>query len=138
MTKTYTFDEQLVSDLHKDAYGYRPCQSFWEDWAAGTDDTRQATWDDLVEDVEREAELERAENQRRVDEFEAKVATQMSYGAADRQTAIVWILDSMGPEFLDDAVRYDGDWMTYTLGLPYRYDVELKPALDLLLNKKSR
>ena len=30
----YTFDENLVSDLHKDAYGFRPSQSFWATFAA--------------------------------------------------------------------------------------------------------
>ncbi len=27
-TSGYTFDEDIVSDLHKDAYGFRPCEGF--------------------------------------------------------------------------------------------------------------
>ncbi len=29
---TYTFDDQTISDLHKDARGFRPFGAFVEDW----------------------------------------------------------------------------------------------------------
>ena len=57
MDKTYTFSDQLVSDLHKDAYGYRPSEAFWLDWSRGTDDDRQSMWDDLLWVVDYEVAL---------------------------------------------------------------------------------
>ena len=40
--KTYTFCEDSISDLHKDAYGMRPGEGFWQRWREATDDEKQA------------------------------------------------------------------------------------------------
>jgi hypothetical protein len=45
---TYTFDENLISDLHKDAYGFRPDVSFWATFAAFNPDQKQALWDSMI------------------------------------------------------------------------------------------
>lgn len=47
----YTFDERSVSDLHKDAYGFRPGESFWTEWQASDMDGKQALWDLMIEDL---------------------------------------------------------------------------------------
>jgi len=44
----YTFDSNIVSDLHKDAHGFRPTEYFWEEWDQCGDDNRQAMWDSLI------------------------------------------------------------------------------------------
>ncbi len=44
----YTYDELIVSDLHKDAYGYRPREWFWEQWDAYSDDDKKIVWDNLL------------------------------------------------------------------------------------------
>ena len=44
----YTFDENLISDLHKDAYGFRPDMSFWATFAAFNPDQKQALWDSML------------------------------------------------------------------------------------------
>jgi len=51
-TRNYTFDENIVSDLYKDAYGHRPGEYFWADWDACNDDAKQHLWDRLVEYLE--------------------------------------------------------------------------------------
>lgn len=56
----YTFDEQIVSDLHKDARGYRPTEYFWEEWSQCGDDTRQAMWDNLIEELAAAAAREKS------------------------------------------------------------------------------
>jgi hypothetical protein len=49
----YTFSEELLSDLHKDARGFRPrSEWFWHDWNTSDDDGKQAIWDNLVEELE--------------------------------------------------------------------------------------
>ena len=52
MTK-YTYDENIVSDLHKTVHGFQPNGFFWDCWINGTDDDRQEIWDDLVHAIER-------------------------------------------------------------------------------------
>jgi len=44
----FTFDEISVSDLHKDAYGKRPSESWWYGWAHATDEQKQLMWDHMV------------------------------------------------------------------------------------------
>tara|TARA_R110000868_G_scaffold150371_1_gene373528 strand:- start:582 stop:962 length:381 start_codon:yes stop_codon:yes gene_type:complete len=46
---TYTFADELISDLHKDAHGFRPSASFMDAWRFDSDEGKQATWDYLVE-----------------------------------------------------------------------------------------
>jgi hypothetical protein len=36
MEKQYTYDERIVSDLYKEAYGSRPRADFWAKWDKGT------------------------------------------------------------------------------------------------------
>ena len=49
----YTFSEELLSDLHKDARGFRPrSEWFWNNWNTSNDDGKQAIWDNLVEELE--------------------------------------------------------------------------------------
>lgn len=52
----YDFDENVISDLHKDAYGFRPDQSFWGLWAASNPEQKQAVWDNLIDILNRSTE----------------------------------------------------------------------------------
>jgi hypothetical protein len=48
MPKIYTFNEIEVSDLHKDAYGFRPSESFWTEWQLANNDEKQFIWDEMI------------------------------------------------------------------------------------------
>ena len=113
-TTQFTFDEDTISDLHKDAYGFRPTESFWTFWNEATDVQKQATWDSLVDTMEASVAREREEQARSVEIFEALVAKTISHGAQDRETALRWIMDESG---------CDGDWdyLAWANGLPYQY-----------------
>ena len=110
----YTYDVDTVSDLHKDAYGFRPSELFWEEWIGSTDAERQAIWDSLERALEVSMEIERENEQRAIDRFEALVRVNIDAGAEDRETALRWIMD---------ASRANGDWeyLCWEYGLPYRY-----------------
>jgi len=110
----YTFDNDTVSDLHKDAYGFRPSELFWEEWIGATDAERQAIWDSLERALEVSMEIERENEQRAIDRFEALVRVNINAGAEDRETALRWIMDASGA---------NGDWeyLCFKYGLPYRY-----------------
>ena len=48
----YTFDENTLSDLHKDARGSRPRSDFfWDTWNQADNDGKQAIWDGLVDEM---------------------------------------------------------------------------------------
>ena len=114
---TYTFDEQIVSDLHKDAYGFRPREYFWAEWNNSTDAEKQVIWDRLCAALDAEIERERQEQEAAMAHFEAHVRHNMELGAPDRNTAIRWIIQSLDLDDMD--MQYGGSRVCYDLSLPY-------------------
>ena len=53
----YTFDSNTASDLHKEAYGFRPSVDWSSRWKLANNDTKQAIWDDLLVAAERREKL---------------------------------------------------------------------------------
>jgi citrate lyase beta subunit len=90
-----------VSDLYKDAYGFRPGADFWSDWKNASNKTKQKVWDDLLIDLEHSIERDRADAARAAEEFLGRIEQMIEYGAADYETALRWIVDAEGP-FDDD------------------------------------
>ena len=87
----YTFDEQILSDLHKDARGFRPRgEFFWASWNESDNDGKQAIWDNLISEldvVNREDALREAEA---LEDFKARITDVIGLGAGDRETALRW------------------------------------------------
>ena len=115
METKYTFDENTVSDLHKDAHGWRPREYFWAEWHAASDDGKQAIWEDLIDDLK--DSNEREERQQK----DAIAAT---------EKRIQEILDTVVGSTRADAIRYldeaydtrgDINFLEYHLGVPYGY-----------------
>ena len=111
---TYTYDEHTVSDLHKDAYGFRPKEMFWAEWDASDEDGKQGIWDYLIEAFNAEQQAERLRKERAIADFESRVSLMMEVGAPTREVAIKWIVES-----LDAGVGDDAGYVCYLLGLPY-------------------
>lgn len=88
---SYTFDENIVSDLHKDAYGFRPRSDFWSMWDSYSNDEKQVEWDSLCDVMENSINEEKREQERAVADFETLVASTISYGAGNRVTALRWL-----------------------------------------------
>jgi hypothetical protein len=115
METKYTFDENTVSDLHKDAHGWRPREYFWAEWHAASNDGKQAIWEDLIDDLE--DSNDREERQQK----DAIAAT---------EKRIQEILDTVVGSTRADAIRYldeaydtrgDINFLEYHLGVPYGY-----------------
>jgi predicted deacylase len=111
---TYTFDEDIVSDLHKDAFGFRPSVCFWDNWKSFNDDEKQVEWDSLLVALENT----NAEDSRRekvaIEDFEKLVTMTQHCGAITRDRSLKWIMDGSD---------CSGDWeyFCYKHGLPYSY-----------------
>jgi len=110
---TYTFDANLISDLHKDAYGYRPTNVFWHRWLGDTDDKKQETWDRLCEAVRISIAEEKAAEEAAIAKFEDLV-TNLMHPGTNRERVIAWLMQSEGADG-------DYDYFTHTQGLPYGY-----------------
>lgn len=125
----YTFDENTVSDLHKDARGYRPREYFWAEWNAATDFDRQAIWDGLLRELAAELARERDAYARAEIEFHQRIQGAMVLGAADELTAIRWILEA--EEFTDNDLAYGSDYVAFHFGLPYKgeFDQQIQTVI---------
>jgi hypothetical protein len=62
--------DQCVSDLHKDAYGFRPSRRFLNKWEEMTPAQKQTEWEYLCRESDNRADEERRLNERRLVEFE--------------------------------------------------------------------
>lgn len=126
----YTFDEDTVSDLHKDAYGFRPREGFWSHWNLSTMDEKQEIWDGLIRALKATMAEEQAAEEAAVAAFESQIVENMSMGAKTRTDAVRWILDSLNLSEYDRA--YGGSYVCFELGLPYsmqgEFDLILKEA----------
>lgn len=125
-TQTYTFCEDTVSDLHKDAYGFRPSQNWWMHWEEATDDAKQAIWDDLISALEDSINEQKIQQKKAIESFEALVKKNIEYGAKDRADAIAWICDSYDCENAHSV--YGWNYLEYEMGLPYGYISGIKPG----------
>lgn len=110
----FTFDENIVSDLHNDAYGFRPSQSWWYGWTHATDAQKQYQWDHLLECLKDTLAKEKECEELAVKTFEALVDKTIATGAKDRESALQLIVE---------ASTCGGDWeyLCFTHGLPYNY-----------------
>ena len=88
----YTYDENLFSDFHKDAYGFRPRDHRFYD---ATPAEKQVIWDDVgraFDDANAQEELAKRESQIN---FEKEVQYILSLGASNREAALRWMTDDM-------------------------------------------
>ena len=114
MAAVYTFDEDTVSDLHKDAYGFRPAQYWFSAWQQMSDDEKQAEWNSLLKALERAVEEDNVRERQAIALFEKNVTEAIALGAGDRATAIRWLMDG---------ARANGDteMFEYERGIPFGY-----------------
>lgn len=88
---TYTYDEDIFSDLHKDAYGFRPRDHEFYD---ATPDRKQEIWDYFCNVVEESIVAEREREAQAVRDFEQEVQNAIELGAGNRETALRWLTQS--------------------------------------------
>ena len=115
MEKQYSFDENVVSDLYKDAYGSRPREGFWDNWDNASADQKQAIWDDLLEAADAENEREELMRQEAIVDLENRIRfMQSTIVGATREDCI---------RYLHDVYKTNGDveYLEFNLGVPYGY-----------------
>ena len=123
----YSFNSDIVSDLHKDAYGFRPTVEFSILWELSSLDQKQEIWDDLIAIVERNIDAEEAAERKAAEAFEAQVAVMLQNGADSRETALRWIVESM--ELSEVELCYGGEHVCFLMGIPFTYRTELNAVV---------
>lgn len=116
----YTYSDQLYSDLHKDATGFRPSQGEYEAWDKKTPDEKQAEWDYLIAELERSIDAEKEAEKRSIEAFEAQVTRITDMLAAGRDASAVRV--EVIRQLVEAAdVNGDVEFFCYQHGLPYNY-----------------
>ena len=119
----YTYDTEIFSDLHKDAYGFRPKGYHYFYEAEATPDQKQEIWDFTLAVLKSEVRYMEQQEQEAIKDFEANIALNIELGAGDRETAIRWIVDALD---LDNRERADASYICFELGLSYNYADQFK------------
>jgi hypothetical protein len=131
-SKAMSFDENLFSDLHKDAFGFRPRgHEFYE----ATDARKQAIWDETCEalDFELVRECRFALDSQR--EWEAKLAKFIELGAADEATAIRWDMEANNiraddPHLSINEIVERSGYYCYLSGIDYMHEYRVAAAFS--------
>jgi hypothetical protein len=133
----FTFNERIVSDLYKDAYGFRPREYFWSEWNNSTDTEKQETWDQLLRELEFSINEEREREAAALARLEARIADTIAVGAADTVTALMWIMQA--EEFSVYDLRYGADYFCYHFGVNYaaKDQLPIAEAIRELLAKET-
>ncbi|MGA1713679.1 MAG: hypothetical protein ACO4CS_20535 [bacterium] len=99
-----------ISDLHKEARGFRPSLDRYE---LKTDDELMAEIEWLGREVKEEIEREQQIDALCITRFNDEVAIFIQQGAANRSTAIRWMLQAQGY----DETPADADFICYNNGI---------------------
>lgn len=113
-----TIVEQLqctYSDIHKDAYGFRPRNSSDEQWNSA--EWLQAEIDKCYVELDQVLAEEAIQQQEAIARFEQRIITCLKAGARDRAMAIRWLTEAEEP----DVDSIDQGYFEYLNGLPYGY-----------------
>ena len=99
-----------ISDLHKDARGFRPSLDQYEGYSeAQLGAVIQWLAVEVKEEIEREQQIDAL----CITRFNDEVATFIQQGAANRSTAIRWMLQAQGY----DETSADADFICYNNGI---------------------
>jgi hypothetical protein len=101
-----------ISDAHKDAYGFRP--TYW-DLSSKSIEELEAIADRMTDAVCDAIQRQRLEEEEALQSFETLIASNISIGARDRETAIRWIVES-----LDMGGYATAEYACYNLNLSYK------------------
>lgn len=112
----YTYSDDIISDLHKDARGYRPREAFMEMWNESTPETKQDVWDMLCEEMEISMKEQETAEAAALVEFRKVVRKTMDFCGTKWNKAVEYLCDAEG----DDADCEQGfDYFLWKQGIGY-------------------
>ena len=121
----YTFDDNIISDLHKDARGVRPSQDFWHGWNTMGDDTKQSVWDMLCEELNESIEMEKQQEEKALVEFKSLLKDTMNICNCDWKNALRILIEAEGMS-TDTINSQDFDHFLWQHDLGYSKRIEIR------------
>lgn len=90
----YAFSDELISDLYKDANGFRPGAIYMEYWNIMSNDQKQEEWDGLIREMNWSLQQDMIRANGALIRFEEAVAKIIAVGAGTREAALKWMTES--------------------------------------------
>jgi hypothetical protein len=103
----FTYSDDIISDLHKDARGFRPSEYFWEEWTQSPADIKQKIWDKLIEEMEYNQKEEARIEAANLVEFRKQVAATMKFCDCNWKDAIRFLADAEGDDIDEHSQTFD-------------------------------
>jgi patatin-like phospholipase/acyl hydrolase len=113
---------QTISDLSKEAYGFRVRL----DYDAMSDADLQDTWDGFMRTANAAFEQEKAQAARAKTIWEADIQQLIEIGAGNRATAIRWDMEAMDAK---NGEHFDAGYYCYLRGIDYSNEHEIKQLI---------
>lgn len=116
----HTFSDDLVSDLHKDARGFRPSVYFWEEWTQAPGHVKQQIWNRLQAEVNSSIEEDKRSEEVALKKLKAEIKALLSqrFPVANWKEAILQIMAAEGSQELDAFL--------YNRGIGYHKSFEIE------------
>lgn len=119
----YTFDDNIISDLHKDARGFRPDEYFWEEWTQSPDNVKQIIWDKLCVEMEESMAQQKKDEAAALVKFRKVVAAQMALCSVNWTRAVDFLADAEDITLDNDQ---DFDYFLWGQGIGYEDRIKIR------------
>jgi hypothetical protein len=113
MTK-YTYSDDIISDLHKDARGYRPTEFFWEEWTQSPDSVKQEVWNMLCEEMEISMKEQEAMEATALVEFRKVLRSVMDTASCNWKSALRYLADAENCD-----INFELDYFLWNQGIGF-------------------
>jgi len=98
---------ELISDLHKDARGFRPSVDWMKAFTESSFEDQEAIWDSLNKELEEREARERDEEAHALAVFERRLEDMVADYNIDLPTALRWDMESFEVD-INEALAYHG------------------------------
>ena len=95
--KLIHFSETMISDMYKEANGFRP--KHYKEWF--TQAELEAEYEYLEQEIQYAMKRERYAEKEAIKAFKKLIKETIEYGAGDRETAIRWLVQGEGLDYTD-------------------------------------
>ena len=104
---SYTYSDDIISDLHKDARGFRPDEYFWEEWTQSPEDSKQRIWDKLCDEMEYNQKEEARIEAANLVKFREQLASTMKFCGVNWKKAMSYLAIAAGEDIDRDEQTVD-------------------------------
>lgn len=116
-------DFDLLSDLHKEVHGFRPTAIFMRNFRAFDEETQQALWDSLREQLEEKNNAMAEKEAKALVEFRDNVRRTVRFCNIDWKAAVRFLAEAEGDNIEDDDQTFDYFLWTNGLGFADRRNI---------------